>query len=335
MNGPRPWEIAMQSQVETLRFASSPEGRDYMQFWLKDRHSKYGDRATTPSAAALMHVVKDLMMCDPIYISDEMQELTYMAMEDFDRREPITEEDFFLKSGFAYLAEPFVTIDVNMQHVAHRAYSWAVEDMVFTEAKDDEYDRYLRREAGYSEEDMMLESRVEVALRVILWSHIDDKDDIGWNDLGLEKVLGGQKWAISHCTTMPLSQINNVTETMGEGDVRAHWLTFLRVMNRLMAEKITLSTRYKAHRTTRRGAGRVNLKVEDVIVVELRRRSEKGTSENGSKREYSHRWIVKGFWRNQYYPTLRSHRKKYIGAHVKGPKDKPLIVKKRIWLWDR
>src|SRR4029077_444384 len=335
MNIPRPWEIALQSQTDVLRFAERTEGKSYMKFWLNDRSTKYGRRAGTPSAAALMHAVKDLMMSDPIYISDEMQELTYMAMESFDRREPMSEDDFFLKSGFAYLAEPFVTLDVNGRQIAHRAYSWMVEDMVFTNAKnDDEYDRYLREEAGYGDEGLLMESKVETGLRVILWSHADDEDEIGWGPDATE-VLGGQKWAISHCTTMPLSDINNVIETIGEGDMRAHWLTFLRVMNRLMSEKITLSTRYKAHRTTRKAAGRANLKVEDVIVVELRRRSEKGESENGSQRVYTHRWIVGGFWRNQYYPTLRAHRKKYIGAHVKGPKDAPLIVKKRIWLWDR
>jgi hypothetical protein len=333
MNIPRPWEIAMQSHIEVLRFASSPEGRSYMKFWLDDRQGKYGNRAASPSAAALMHAVKDLMMSDPIYISDEMQELTYMAMEDFDRRQPISEEDFFLTSGFVYLAEPFVTLDVNSKKIAHRAYSWMVEDMTFSEVKtEDEYDRYLRAQSGG--EEFLIESVVEKGLRVILWSHMDDVDEIGWANHASD-LLAGSKWAISHCTTMPLKQINNVIETMGEGDPRAHWLTFLRVMNRLMQERITLSTRYKAHRSTRKQAARAKLKIEDVIVVELRRRSQKSEKEGGSQRIYTHRWVVKGFWRNQYYPTLRSHRPKYIGGHVRGPKDKPLIVKKRVWNWDR
>jgi hypothetical protein len=118
--------------------------------------------------------------------------------------------------------------------------------------------------------------------------------------------------------------------------LRAHWLTFFRVMQKLMAEKIVLRTRYKAHRTLRKQAGRVNLKIEDVTVVELRRRSEKSESENGgSQREYSHQWVVRGFWRWQYYPASGTHKQKYIASHVRGPKDKPLIVKKRVWVWDR
>jgi len=72
-----------------------------------------------------------------------------------------------------------------------------------------------------------------------------------------------------------------------------------------------------------------------VIVVELRKRSQSAPDPTGKHREYSHQFIVHGFWRRQWYPKLKTHRQKYIAAYVKGPKDKPLLVKDRVWVWDR
>lgn len=52
---------------------------------------------------------------------------------------------------------------------------------------------------------------------------------------------------------------------------------------------------------------------------------EPATSESGGGREYRHRWIVRGHWRNQWYPSVEAHRPKYIVPHPKGPKGAPLI----------
>lgn len=69
-----------------------------------------------------------------------------------------------------------------------------------------------------------------------------------------------------------------------------------------------------------------------VQIIELRRRDVAAvTTPDGSpptegKREFSCRWIVNGFWRNQFYPSKNEHRPKWIAAFIKGPDDKPLRV---------
>ena len=53
-------------------------------------------------------------------------------------------------------------------------------------------------------------------------------------------------------------------------------------------------------------------------------------------REYTHRWIVRGFWREQ--PYGRNHalrRRQWIPPFVKGPSDKPLIRKETVRIWRR
>jgi hypothetical protein len=64
---------------------------------------------------------------------------------------------------------------------------------------------------------------------------------------------------------------------------------------------------------------------EPVIkVIQLRRRSPATTSGTAEQRDYSCRWLVRGHWRNQFYPSSKSHRPRFIPAYVKGPDDKPL-----------
>lgn len=43
-----------------------------------------------------------------------------------------------------------------------------------------------------------------------------------------------------------------------------------------------------------------------------------------AKREYRHRWVVRGFWRNTWYPSTGVHRPQWIAPHLKGPADAPL-----------
>ncbi len=54
------------------------------------------------------------------------------------------------------------------------------------------------------------------------------------------------------------------------------------------------------------------------------------------RREYSHRFIVRGFWRDQAYgPNHSLRRRQWIPPFVKGPADKPLICKEMVRIWRR
>lgn len=49
-------------------------------------------------------------------------------------------------------------------------------------------------------------------------------------------------------------------------------------------------------------------------------------------RTYKHRWGVRGFWRNHWYPSLDTHRAIWIEAHIRGPEGAPLIGGERVFL---
>lgn len=80
--------------------------------------------------------------------------------------------------------------------------------------------------------------------------------------------------------------------------------------------------------------------VRDVRMVILRENIHSprsgAESDSGSRREYSHRFIVRGFWRNQAYGKNHElRRRQWIPPFVKGPADKPLIAKETVRIWRR
>lgn len=61
-----------------------------------------------------------------------------------------------------------------------------------------------------------------------------------------------------------------------------------------------------------------------ILVVRLRRAVREGDDADGNPRAWTCRWIVRGHWRQQYYPSDRSHRPVFILPHIKGPDGLPL-----------
>ena len=111
--------------------------------------------------------------------------------------------------------------------------------------------------------------------------------------------------------------------------LRAFWL--------LVQQPISVTERRQNHQT-RKMAKRENLPTSEVKIVRLRRPRQppKALDEHlGTTVEWSHQWIVNGHWRNQYLPSIKGHRLQWIAPYVKGPEDKPLVVKKTVNAWVR
>lgn len=79
-------------------------------------------------------------------------------------------------------------------------------------------------------------------------------------------------------------------------------------------------------RPERRRAKRAELPERDVHVVTLRGSLGEDSDAGGMGREYRHRWVVRGHWRNQPWgPKSQLRRPVWILPHVKGPANAPLL----------
>jgi hypothetical protein len=75
--------------------------------------------------------------------------------------------------------------------------------------------------------------------------------------------------------------------------------------------------------------------ISRINFVTLRRPSvERGPTDGQplTRQPYSHRFKVRGHWRNQWYPSLGEHRQKWINEFVKGPEGADYIAKPTVYV---
>jgi hypothetical protein len=103
----------------------------------------------------------------------------------------------------------------------------------------------------------------------------------------------------------------------------------------LSASTLTYAPRAVRRRLSRAGAG--DLATSPVRLVDLRRpqrtaaERDQGDENAEGGRRYNSRWIVVGHWRQQAYGPGRAHRRPvFIAEHVKGPDDRPLILREDV-----
>lgn len=74
----------------------------------------------------------------------------------------------------------------------------------------------------------------------------------------------------------------------------------------------------------------------DITVINMRYRYKRaeGTTASGESYDYSHRWVVNGFWRWQPYKDKNKEWKRkriWINPYIKGPADKPLHITEKVY----
>lgn len=73
-----------------------------------------------------------------------------------------------------------------------------------------------------------------------------------------------------------------------------------------------------------------------VRIVELRRsqyvKREDNVTDSGTGRKLTCRFVVKGFWRNQWYSTRQEHAQIYIESHLRGPENAPLKTSQSVYV---
>jgi len=327
------YDDAVYAHTSYVKFLRHPDAKGMAEAWLEDRDNKYGETAALPSWVAFQHAITDAIDTDILWMTTEMMDLVQTAMHGFDPTEPIRIEDIFLKDGFLVLPHSFLSADVNGKSVGWRILGWKTIDPMVKFVNEH------GSEIGYTY-DLEMEGEAEAGVRFMQASWVHDDDDFTdeYPEMTAELRASNIEWGIAHATSIPLRYMSDPKEVTGEGDRNGSWLIFWRVMQKLMAETIVKSDPQHPGRPARRDAMRFKMPPPILRVIELRRARNYGEAkekENGGGREYTHRWIVQGHWRNQWYASEGRHKQKYIGAYVKGPEDLDLIVKQRVWNWDR
>lgn len=76
--------------------------------------------------------------------------------------------------------------------------------------------------------------------------------------------------------------------------------------------------------------GRRKFRTDRVTYLSVRRGRATGSSSGGEARAYSVRWVVRGHWRRQWYPSQNRHIPIWIMDYIAGPEDAPLVVHDKV-----
>lgn len=145
----------------------------------------------------------------------------------------------------------------------------------------------------------------------------------------------GEKVAVFPLVDTPNRQLRTPVQFTFLGADRLHMLDRILDVVFLLAKEPHITQVHDFRPTPLdRVAHRYESQVRQVKTILVRENMESpytqhtADSPKRSYREYSHRFIVRGFWRNQVYGPNRGLRKRiWVPPYIKGPADKPLITK--------
>jgi hypothetical protein len=296
------WQDALEAQMELFKFWRSPLGIKYGLYFVDDKTvespKRHGFDPDPSIASQMLGHAPDLasveaskmLFADPVYVTNEMFEIAEAASETFEP-EPLQETDLLTHRGFVLLPRPFVVPDINNLATTWRAFAWMP-----AQSPDGKH----------------------LGIHLSTYTNYADQREDGY-------ILDpGLKWQPLHIAPWWFGQ-----ECPADFKNVPTWWNKCQALMRLMMQQIAVREERQAPRGTRRRWQRdLPDKPEPYIVVVRLRRPKSHPSGDHHTVDWKQQWIVGGHWRNQWYPSLGIHRQIWISDYVKGPEDKPLVVRK-------
>jgi hypothetical protein len=230
----------------------------------------------------------------------------------------ITAADAPAPAGFVHFTGGLVTPDCNGDRIVVRAMTWASQMVVF---------------GG--------EDPTPGFVGAVLTDPLDERDSSSHVYRTDPDMVAGLRRPGMRAAThwSPISIIvwqHGQPFDMGRDRTDHVSLAVLAALWRFVREPYVSDDAERASRPVAKRASRAGVEPSPLRVVRLRRRAGEHPVGSGSQRSaYSHRFIVSGHWRNQWYPSLGDHRPRYIAPYVKGPDEAPVMVRDTIFTVDR
>lgn len=224
--------------------------------------------------------------------------------------------------GFLVYAVPMTTTDRHGRLVAHRAISWTSGEA-----------NQLGGAAPAGNTG---------AVQVCQWTHLDDEDDYTtqltqeYGRADLERRLGG-RLQLSHTAPIPYGlplgswdayrEARASTAHMATNLIEEAIAVWLLMRQPLAAQEEVPQSPHRVRRWQRRGIP------GSVSTVALRQRVRTPATQegDGTRPEWSCRWVVDGHWHRYRTGTGRAQTEwRYVHDYVKGPEDQPLVIRPRV-----
>jgi hypothetical protein len=258
-----------------------------------------------------------LWLADTIYITTDMQHLLMQAAHDLPQDIRFDIHSLLTPRGFCMFEETIYGEDVAGKKIAMSGIAW--NEVLISETPyhlpipDDE--------------------TPDKAVLIYFFTPTDDMaDDINRDMLPELRAAGWLigPYAISHF--YPIGDGAKIPEGSLPGAQLVTGLLRVFIAMQLLAQqKIGAPITMAPDRASRKRYARKYDGAPDrmITLITLRRKNVKKDDEESAKVEWQRRWVVRGHWRKQWYPSLKRHDWKYIYEYIKGPEDKPLVQTER------
>lgn len=312
---PARYQDAMFERNRQLLFLQSDVGMRYMtSFEESMRQKDYGSDkfSELPQGIIYRTAYQTVLQGDPIYVHDHVVDVIDHAREHF-LPEVVLPTDPFCAAGFAWLARSIAIRDTHNKSISVRAIGW-----IPVRAADED-----GMEKG--------------GLWVTFWTHYDDVTDYS-DGIGRQVFDANKNGALTALHSFFLAFNRKMWEDVDEpaymeASIR-QWTT-VQVMWRLGQQFVKTDT--QPQRQARKESHRLRVQPKAITVITLRRERDgyefNGEGEGG--KYYHVQFMVRGHWRNQWYPSLKEHRQKWIHPYVKGDPDDPFQQTERVFDFKR
>lgn len=269
---------------------------------------------------------------ESFWVSDEMATLVQVSAASMPRQD-LRMEDLPHPYGFIWFDRPLWITDVRGKRVGLRAVSWAEREIAW-------------RVRGEDRLATLVDPTMLQGISLCWYSDVTDDEDEVNADLRADLEGKGGSWADYVRLSHRLSTFHvdawpygtsfappDLEAQEGVMDTRRFLAAFLALAGQRLAH-VGKETAPRHLRRRLERSGTLD-PTKEVSVVTLRRYRERGIEDKGEDSpeaiEWSHRWMVSGHWRNQWVPSLNDHRLTWIAPYVKGPEDRPLLVKDTVF----
>lgn len=330
------WQDALDAQMGIWRWQRTTHGER----WLAAHWHLNADGLAhgTKTLLGAVYGLEDakLTSADPFYVSADMTELVDHARREF-KPEPLIEQDLMTDTGFVFFARPLDVSDRYGHGTNVAAFSWAPV-VVATEKAASSISMAGVHELAAKQQEAFEESARDqstpiagLALTLYCTTRADTWDHASMGEPPELIPFHLTPWWYG--MTFDGNEVDETGKPTGAGE----WWRIVQSTLRLSQQQIATRDELRPDRAERRRNQREGFHERDVVVVRLRRETNAPHDDHvPGEANYSHRFIVSGHWRNQWYAASGVHRQIFIAPFVKGDESLPLVIRdRRVFTWHR
>jgi hypothetical protein len=309
------WSRALDVQMDQHKWQLTDQGMGYTITFLGSFLEKAGEYPESKQyefvrdvTALTKNLTITLWRADTIYLTKDMQHLILQAAHDLPAEATFDSHNLITPVGFCMFEETLYGEDAHGATLAINAIAWQINPISW---KGDE-----PREA----------------LVIYFFTPLSDmSDDINRVVVPKMRAAGHHVPPLALTHLYPTAFGDTVPQSDHPGSELVTGLLKMFIAMQLIAQqKIGEPVRLLPDRPTRRRMAREGMPERLITLITLRRKSaKKDEDEDKEPIPWSRRWVVRGHWRRQWYPSLKRHDWKYIYEYVKGPENKPLVITER------